>query len=123
MLPAFKVEKLADPAAPKLTYEQQRAADIAKYAQDISYSERYSDDECEYRHVSLPEGLRKYLPNPLRLLSEDECWGLGVRQSPGWVHYMIHKPEPHVLLFKRPKGLPPAITSSVPQPALFARNL
>lgn len=23
-------------------------------------------------------------------------------QSQGWVHYMIHEPEPHILLFRRP---------------------
>lgn len=27
---------------------------------------------------------------------------LGVQQSPNWVHYMLHNPEPHVLLFRRP---------------------
>ena len=27
---------------------------------------------------------------------------LGVQQSGGWVHYAIHPPEPHVLLFRRP---------------------
>jgi len=26
---------------------------------------------------------------------------LGVQQSGGWVHYMIHEPEPHLLLFRR----------------------
>ena len=29
------------------------------------------------------------------------CNYLGVQQSQGWVHYMIHEPEPHVLLFRR----------------------
>lgn len=27
---------------------------------------------------------------------------IGVQQSVGWVHYMLHAPEPHVLLFRRP---------------------
>ncbi|KAJ3225408.1 Cyclin-dependent kinases regulatory subunit 2 [Clydaea vesicula] len=36
-----------------------------------------------------------------RLMTEDEWRALGVRQSPGWHHYMIHEPEPHILLFKR----------------------
>jgi len=29
---------------------------------------------------------------------------LGVQQSRGWVHYAIHRPEPHILLYRRPKG-------------------
>jgi len=37
-----------------------------------------------------------------KLLSEMEWRLLGVQQSPGWVHYTIHKPEPHVMLFRRP---------------------
>lgn len=35
------------------------------------------------------------------LMTESEWRNLGVQQSPGWVHYMIHGPEPHVLLFRR----------------------
>jgi cyclin-dependent kinase regulatory subunit CKS1 len=30
-------------------------------------------------------------------------WRLvGVQQSRGWVHYAIHRPEPHIMLFRRP---------------------
>uniref|UniRef100_A0A7N4PAI5 Cyclin-dependent kinases regulatory subunit n=1 Tax=Sarcophilus harrisii TaxID=9305 RepID=A0A7N4PAI5_SARHA len=36
------------------------------------------------------------------LLSESEWKNLGVQQSQGWVHYMIHEPEPHFLLFQQP---------------------
>ena len=39
-----------------------------------------------------------------RLLSENEWRSLGVQQSRGWVHYEIHRPEPHILLFRRPSG-------------------
>ena len=35
-------------------------------------------------------------------MSESEWRALGVQQSQGWVHYMIHRPEPQVLLFRRP---------------------
>ncbi|KAJ1728804.1 hypothetical protein LPJ61_003844 [Coemansia biformis] len=87
----------------KLTYEQQKIADIEYYSHEIHYSDRYNDDVSEYRHVSLPGGLRKYLPEPPRLMEEKEWRALGVQQSPGWVHYMVHEPEPHVLLFKREK--------------------
>lgn len=34
-------------------------------------------------------------------MTETEWRNLGVVQSHGWEHYMIHTPEPHVLLFKR----------------------
>lgn len=55
------------------------------------------------RHVILPESKRKQLPNPMRLLSEDEWRNLGVQQSRGWEHYAIHKP-----------GMSPVMVSSVP---------
>jgi len=65
----------------------------------IHYSERYSDDSYEYRHVILPKGMLKYLPqhlfshddpNVLRLLSESEWRGIGITQSLGWEHYEVH---------------------------------
>ncbi|KAL5532873.1 CKS1 [Sanghuangporus sanghuang] len=80
------------------------------YVDKIHYSERYSDDKYEYRHVILPKPLMKLIPkqyyNPdqsgtLRLLSEDEWRAIGITQSYGWVHYEVHTPEPHVLLFRR----------------------
>lgn len=74
---------------------------------EIEYSERYSDDVYEYRHVLLPREIAKRLPDPPRLLSETEWRGLGVMQSRGWVHYEIHRPEPHILLFRRPIGTDP----------------
>jgi cyclin-dependent kinase regulatory subunit CKS1 len=97
----------------------------------IHYSERYSDDEFEYRHVILPKPLLKLIPKQyfcpddsgvLRLLSENEWRGIGITQSLGWVHYEVHgpsyhplhrgssdseqpaAPEPHVLLFRRAKN-------------------
>ncbi|GAA5880105.1 hypothetical protein JCM16303_001215 [Sporobolomyces ruberrimus] len=81
---------------------EQKRRDIERYADDIYYSPRYSDDEYEYRHVIVPKALVKYLPSG-RLAEEDEWRGLGIRQSPGWEMYMIHDPEPHILLFKRDK--------------------
>ncbi|KAJ1531196.1 hypothetical protein HK405_001523, partial [Cladochytrium tenue] len=78
----------------------QRDQDIADYEEKIYYSSRYSDDKHEYRHVTLP-------PQLGRLMTEDEWRGLGIKQSPGWYHYMIHNPEPHILLFKRDRD-PPA---------------
>lgn len=78
----------------------QREKDIAEHSSSIIYSKRYSDDQYEYRHVILPKPLSKWVPQG-RLMSEDDWRGLGVTQSPGWVHYMIHLPEPHILLFRR----------------------
>lgn len=65
----------------------------------IHYSDRYSDDEYEYRHVILPRPLFKMIPkqffNPdnsgtLRLLAEQEWRGIGITQSLGWEHYEVH---------------------------------
>lgn len=76
-------------------------------AESIEYSEKYDDKVFEYRHVILPRELAKRLPQPLRLLKEDEWRRLGVQQSRGWEHYEIHKPEPHILLFRRLVGTDP----------------
>ncbi|XP_046662634.1 cyclin-dependent kinases regulatory subunit-like [Homalodisca vitripennis] len=66
----------------------------------IQYSDRYSDEKYEYRHVILPVDLAKKVPKN-HLMTETEWRNLGVQQSPGWIHYMMHGPEPHVLLFRR----------------------
>ncbi|XP_071878889.1 cyclin-dependent kinases regulatory subunit isoform X1 [Bombus fervidus] len=80
-------------------------------ADQIQYSEKYNDDKYEYRHVILPVDLARHVPKT-HLMSETEWRNLGVQQSPGWVHYMMHVPgikintlvhEPHVLLFRRPR--------------------
>jgi len=67
----------------------------------ITYSDKYSDDKYEYRHVILPKELAELVPRT-HLMTESEWRNLGVQQSPGWIHYLIHDPEPHILLFKRP---------------------
>ncbi|KAL3780016.1 hypothetical protein ACHAW5_003013 [Stephanodiscus triporus] len=72
----------------------------------IEYSEKYADEENEYRHVILPKELAKTLPKA-RLLTENEWRSIGVQQSRGWHHYAIHRPEPHILLFRRPLGTDP----------------
>lgn len=41
------------------------------------------------------------------LLLEADWRNIGVQQSRGWQHYMFHRPEPHVLLFRRPLGTDP----------------
>jgi len=74
----------------------------------IEYSDRYADNDHEYRHVILPADIASRIPKG-KLMTEAEWRSYGVQQSRGWVHYAIHRPEPHILLFKRPlaqtKGL------------------
>ncbi|XP_023322455.1 cyclin-dependent kinases regulatory subunit 1-like [Eurytemora carolleeae] len=70
-------------------------------SKDIYYSDKYTDDKFEYRHVMLPKDVAKLVPTT-HLMSEAEWRGIGVQQSQGWIHYMFHKPEPHILLFRRP---------------------
>ena len=69
----------------------------------IEYSEKYQDAKFEYRHVILPKDVAKGLPKN-RVLAESEWRGIGVQQSRGWEHYANHRPEPHILLFRRPLG-------------------
>ncbi|KAI1731425.1 cyclin-dependent kinase regulatory subunit domain-containing protein [Ditylenchus destructor] len=71
-------------------------------ANDFYYSNKYEDDEYEYRHVHVTKEVAKLVPRN-RLMSESEWRSLGIQQSPGWIHYMIHSPERHILLFRRPK--------------------
>ncbi|RIB12539.1 regulatory subunit of cyclin-dependent kinase [Gigaspora rosea] len=85
-----------------LLYFEQREKDVRAYEDYICYSPRYYDDIFEYRHVTLPKQLVQYVPLD-RLMPEEEWRSLGVKQSYGWEHYMIHAPEPHILLFKREK--------------------
>jgi cyclin-dependent kinase regulatory subunit CKS1 len=50
--------------------------------------------------------MAKTLPKG-RLMSESEWRNIGVQQSRGWQHYAHHRPEPHILLFRRPLGTDP----------------
>mmetsp|Transcript_52933 Transcript_52933/g.123706 ORF Transcript_52933/g.123706 Transcript_52933/m.123706 type:complete len:103 (+) Transcript_52933:28-336(+) len=80
---------------------------------NIQYSEKYDDEMYEYRHVILPSDIARCVPKG-RLLTEVEWRGLGVQQSRGWEHYAIHKPEPHILLFRRALGTDP-VTGKAPE--------
>eukprot|EP01068_Selenidium_serpulae_P013642 Selendium_serpulae@DN5988_c1_g2_i10.p1 len=85
---------------------------MVHYPDEPIYSERYADEVYEYRHVLLPKAMTREAQTilarrPQPLLSESEWRGLGVQQSRGWIHYINHKPEPHVLLFRRPLGTDP----------------
>ena len=43
------------------------------------------------RHVILPKELAELVPKT-HLMTESEWRNLGVQQSPGWIHYLIHAP-------------------------------
>ena len=43
------------------------------------------------RHVILPKELAELVPRT-HLMTESEWRNLGVQQSPGWIHYLIHAP-------------------------------
>lgn len=74
---------------------------VLEYADKIYYSDTYEDaSKNKYRHVILPKEISKYVPRD-RLLTENEWRALGVTQSSGWQHYMIYRPEPHILLFRK----------------------
>ncbi|CAI9104956.1 OLC1v1003756C1 [Oldenlandia corymbosa var. corymbosa] len=87
----------------------------------IQYSEKYFDDTFEYRHVVLPPEVAKLLPKN-RLLSENEWRAIGVQQSRGWVHYAIHRPEPHIMLFRRPLNYQQQQESQAQQIAIANRR-
>lgn len=57
-----------------------------------------------FRHVVLPKELSRLVPKT-HLMTENEWRAIGVQQSRGWIHYMQHTPEPHILLFRRPKSV------------------
>ncbi|XP_059053104.1 cyclin-dependent kinases regulatory subunit-like [Achroia grisella] len=73
----------------------------------IQYSERYTDDVYEYRHVLLPPDVESKVPKS-HLMTETEWRNLGVQQSPGWLHFLMILPSTHVLLFRRPRTDIPA---------------
>jgi len=78
---------------------------IRIYSSRIYYSQKYEDSHYEYRHVILPKQLFAHLKQSgitHRLWKESEWRAIGVQGSPGWYHYALHNPEPHILLFRRP---------------------
>uniref|UniRef100_A0A8D0RBW1 Cyclin-dependent kinases regulatory subunit n=1 Tax=Sus scrofa TaxID=9823 RepID=A0A8D0RBW1_PIG len=59
------------------------------------------------KNVNLTERYNSYISKLVpktHLTSESEWRDLGIQQSRGWghykVHYMVHEPEPHILLFR-----------------------
>ncbi|KAI9305081.1 regulatory subunit of cyclin-dependent kinase [Cunninghamella echinulata] len=75
--------------------------DVKLYKEKITSSYIYADDKYQYRHITLPKEIADYLPDSMCLLKESEYRQLGVEISAGWEHYMIHAPEPNILLLRR----------------------
>ncbi|XP_057619145.1 cyclin-dependent kinases regulatory subunit 1-like [Chionomys nivalis] len=67
----------------------------------MSHRQIYYSDKYNEEHIVLPKDRAKLVPKT-RFMSQSDQRNLGVQQSQGWVHYMIHEPEPHVLPFRRP---------------------
>jgi len=70
---------------------------------DFWYSEPVKDSKAnyEYRHVRILNKEVASLVPATHLLTETEWRNLGVQMSTGWVNYMKHNPEPHMLMFRR----------------------
>lgn len=93
---------------------------MVQYPDEPVYSEKYCDDTYEYRHVILTKQMAVEAKALIQsrsngLLHEHEWRSVGVQQSRGWQHYMQHRPELHVLLFRRPVGTDP-VTGLPPEP-------
>ncbi|KAJ7836243.1 regulatory subunit of cyclin-dependent kinase [Mycena olivaceomarginata] len=73
----------------QLTKEQEEEQRMEALTEKIQYSDRYSDDLYEYRHVVLPKPLLRLVPKDfftqdgrtLRLLADAEWRGIGIMQS------------------------------------------
>ncbi|KAK8799448.1 hypothetical protein WA158_005997 [Blastocystis sp. Blastoise] len=94
---------------------------MSSQASSIDYSDKYYDEEYEYRHVILPKDLAYQVPKG-KLLSEAEWRGLGIKMSLGWEHYGSHRPEPNILLFRRRLGTDPTTGIVNPELAKIARD-
>ncbi len=65
--------------------------DVRKKNEFFYWNLFFIQEMYEYRHVILPKEIAKKVPKG-RLLTEHEWRLLGVQQSLGWVHFMIHEP-------------------------------
>lgn len=54
------------------------------------YSERYVDEDFEYRYVVMPREIASEMKQK-KVLTEEEWRGMGITQSRGWSHYGFHK--------------------------------
>jgi cyclin-dependent kinase regulatory subunit CKS1 len=72
------------------------------------YSDVYSDDVYDYRHVIMNLETRKKVAELVVVgqtyMTEAQWRSAGVHQSKRWEHYSWHGPEPELLLFRRLKN-------------------
>ena len=87
------------------------------YPSDIEYSDKYYDDCYEYRHVILTKEKMKQIKDIPNCLTEEQWRALGIQQSKGWVNYCRYEGEPHILLFRRPRGTNPNTGIAPPEMA------
>jgi serine/threonine protein kinase len=66
---------------------------------EILYGKKKIYDNYYYRYVIIPEKYCNYIPK--KLMTEEECIILGIKQSEGWEHYCFHPNESNLLLFKK----------------------
>ncbi|KAI7877718.1 CKS-domain-containing protein, partial [Lichtheimia hyalospora FSU 10163] len=95
-------EKVPEKTPEEIEQERrQQARDVEANRDQIKFSTTYHDDVYAYRHVKLPKAISRWLPH-YKPMKESEWRSLGVQQSKTWEHYMVHAPEPHILLFREP---------------------
>eukprot|EP00933_Yihiella_yeosuensis_P071736 TRINITY_DN7997_c0_g1_i1.p1 TRINITY_DN7997_c0_g1~~TRINITY_DN7997_c0_g1_i1.p1 ORF type:complete len:165 (-),score=43.53 TRINITY_DN7997_c0_g1_i1:100-594(-) len=99
---------LQPPEPPSVPTSQQ----VAQWAEETDYSEKYCDDIYEYRRVTVPRSMLQHFPTG-RLMKESEWRSHGITMSRGWEHYDHHQPEANVLLFRRVLGTDPR-TGQIP---------
>ncbi len=70
------------------------------YPQEIKYSDKYFALDYEYTSVILP---KKYLSQVTgrKTLNHEQMKSLGIEISQEWENYLVHEPEPHVVLLRR----------------------
>lgn len=61
----------------------------------LNYTTFHLLTPSKYRHVILPKSIARTLKKDT-LMSEEEWRGIGVQQSRGWIHYMVHRPGEHL---------------------------
>ncbi|CAK9050103.1 unnamed protein product [Durusdinium trenchii] len=90
---------------------------VANWADEMDYSDKYCDDIYEYRRVTIPRNMVTALPVG-RTMEEWEWRQNGITMSRGWEHYDHHAPEANVLLFRRVLGTDPKTGQIPPKMAL-----
>jgi cyclin-dependent kinase regulatory subunit CKS1 len=74
---------------------------MPRFPPDLVYGDKYQDNNFEYRNVILTKELFGKIKKD-KILKENEWRALGIAGSKGWEHYEVYKPEPHILLLRKP---------------------